>query len=393
MNKIAKQRLNDQFLIAFGVQPERFIQVAHKINLLGDYLSFSGGTLLTATIQQSLLGAFKKTSNNRLTIISTGYPKLDIHLDEDVVIHPLNHLSLKMLKAIIITARRHQIPVIGCQLLITHHVPFSLGLSTSTSFIMLLLHSLFHITRTPIPSPLKLAKLWQEVETLATGRTPSLIDGLTIAMGGIQSIDLKYPEDPYIQSINVSVTEGYRFVLIHVQQSSIQPFIHVKGIYTLMDSITHHFKQERLLDVDPLLFHQHYQTLQKLYGQKALDAATYVFEETNRNQQISIRLKNGDSQSLFEGLKVSFLRSESLLNHIHVPHMEEQRLEATIRYLKKYVPDSAYRIHGKGFDGPILLMIPTDHYSETLALLQKKFYRENIIECPLVNKSISIFKN
>jgi galactokinase len=393
MNKSTKQRLNDQFLITFGQQPERFIQVAHKINLLGDYLSFSGGTLLTATIQQSLLGAFKPSSTNRITIISTGYPKLDINLDEDIVIHPLNHLSLKMVKAIIITARRHKIPVMGCQLFMTHHVPFSLGLSSSTSFIMLVLHTLFDIAKRTPPAPLKLAKLWQDIETLATGRTPSLVDGLTIAIGGIQSIDLKYPDDPYIQSMNVSITEGYRFALLNVQQSSIQPMVHVKGIYTLMDTIRQHFKKDRLLDVDPLLFQQHYQTLQKLYGQRALDVTTFVYEETNRIQQTTIRLKHGDHQALFEAFHASFMRSESLLKHIHVPHMEEQRLEATLRYLKKYVPHIAYRVHGKGFDGPILMMIPNSNYSETITLLHKKFYRENIIECPLVNKGISIYKN
>jgi hypothetical protein len=51
------------------------------------------------------------------------------------------------------------------------------------------------------------------------------------------------------------------------------------------------------------------------------------------------------------------------------------------------------RIHGLGFQGPLLSMIPKAMYGESYRLLKRQFYEQNLLHLTLTKQGYKIFKS
>ena len=386
-----KTVLIDKFILCFGAKPTHIIQTASKIDLLGNYTSLHGGNALSATTDLYLYAAIKAQQEPTIKIFSSGFATITIAY-ADLHVRPEEmKTSVALVKGLIAQCIPKFHKSVGMQIFIQSFIPQHFGISSSSAYLLTLLHALYLIHKITPDTPRQQAQLVQFVESTYLQKKLSLLDPLTIALGGVCYVEFHREQEPVIDVID-TLDESYRFLLFDVKSSLGQVHLLEKQIKDQMNVIAQHYQTSRLIDINQLQFQHDLVDLTRMYGSKTINKVLYFFQENQRTKLTYLGLTKHDALPLFMHMQQSLIAEQSLLENILIPGDVEQRLEKTIVYLNKYHPSIHFRVHGSGFSGPILCMIPARDYAATYKKLARQFYEQSLHPITLVKKGILIFK-
>jgi galactokinase len=394
IGKNQKQNLVDKHLLLFGHLPSSFLQIPGRIEWFGGYPSFHGGYRLTSTINRYLYASVSANSNQSIRIISSGFP---------VITLDLNHLNQSLMddvaatslvKSIIHTLNDEGHPIAqGLDIFIESELKGPFGLGSSSAFALTMLLLMIQATKAEKSYTNERIIQWvDQLEKTFFIRNPKSYDAATMVMGGTILVDYGFSNQPTYQS-TLKLLQDYELLLIDIKSQVMQERFLVKQVREQMTIIAHHYQKEFLAEIDQLQVQHDFTDLTRMYGIKTTNKLHYFYQENQHAKLAFLGLEKDDQTEVYHQLAASEKNGERLLDYHLIPQGQDQRLQTAIKWMSQHLPHIHCRIHGLGFQGPLLCMMPKPLYAESYRLLKRQFYEQNLLHFTLTKQGYKIFKS
>jgi hypothetical protein len=223
-------------------------------------------------------------------------------------------------------------------------------------------------------------------------RNPKAYDAATMVIGGTLLVDYGFSNQPTYQS-TLKPLQDYELLLIDIKSQVMQESFLVKQVREQMTIIAHHYQKELLAEIDQLQVQHDFTDLTRMYGIKTTNKLTYFYQENQHAKLAFLAIEKDDQTDLYHQFTASETNGERLLEYHLIPQGQDQRLHSAMKWIHQHLPHVHCRIHGLGFQGPLLSMIPKAMYGESYRLLKRQFYEQNLLHLTLTKQGYKIFKS
>ena len=167
--------------------------------------------------------------------------------------------------------------------------------------------------------------------------------------------------------------EGYSLVLVNTGGSHSNLTDAYASIPQEMKSVAKYFGKNTLSEVDEKIFYDSIKELRNHVNDRAILRAIHFYNENKTVESGFNALKNCDKDAFLNAVKESGESSYMFLQNTCVPGSLTQNINLALAVSKKYVHDGAFRIHGGGFEGTILVFISNACVEEYIKQMVKIF--------------------
>ena len=394
IGKYQKQNLLDKHLLLFGQRPTSFLQIPGRIEWFGGYPSFHGGLRLTSTINRYLYASVSINSNQSIRIISSGFPVITLDLNHINQSLMDDVAATSLVKSIINTLNEEGHPIHqGLDIFIESELKGPFGLGSSSAFALIVLLIMLHATKSEkLYKEERIIQWVDQLEKTFFIRKPKSYDAATMVMGGTVLVDYGFSNEPTYQT-TLQTFQNYELLLIDVKNQIMQETFFVKQIREQMTIIAHHYQKATLAELDHLQVQHDFTDLTRMYGIKTTNKLNYFYQENQLAKLSYLALEKNDENEFYHQFETSEKTGELLLDYHLIPQGQDQRLHHAIKWIDQHLPLIHVRIHGLGFQGPLLCMIPKDIYGESYRALKRQFYEQNLLHFTLIKHGFRIFKS
>ena len=394
IGKYQKQNLLDKHLLLFGQRPTSLLQIPGRIEWFGGYPSFHGGLRLTSTINRYLYASVSINSNQSIRIISSGFPVITLDLNHINQSLMDDVAATSLVKSIINTLNEEGHPIHqGLDIFIESELKGPFGLGSSSAFALIVLLIMLHATKSEkLYKEERIIQWVDQLEKTFFIRNPKSYDAATMVMGGTVLVDYGFSNEPTYQT-TLHTFQNYELLLIDVKNQIMQETFFVKQIREQMTIIAHHYQKATLAELDQLQVQHDFTDLTRMYGIKTTNKLNYFYLENQLAKLSYLALEKNDENEFYHQFETSEKNGEVLLDYHLIPQGQDQRLHHAIKWIDSHLPHIHVRIHGLGFQGPLLCMIPKQMYGESYRALKRQFYEQNLLHFTLIKHGFRIFKS
>jgi galactokinase len=362
-----------------------------------------GPFLLFSSPGRSELGG-NHTDHNRGRVLAAG-----IHLDKIAAVHPRDDMRTRILNlegAEQVEADLNDLQpreeerntaealVRGCaaylselgymiggfDALIDSRVAIGSGLSSSASFEMLIAAILNSLYNSGAVETTAAAIAGQYAENRFFGKPSGLMDQLACALGAIQFIDLRNPQQPDAQAVQADFSSrGYRLCTLdtggsHADLTDAYAAIPremrcaagVLGVKELRDS-----SQEELLG--------RLSEVRSACGDRAVLRALHFFQDNQRVVRMYSALREGDMRGYLREVAESGRSSRTQLqNCAACGAADEQPIPLALSLSEVLSPGGVFRVHGGGFAGSIQGYVPEGEWQRYVEGMEAVFGKGSV---------------
>jgi galactokinase len=302
--------------------------------------------------------------------------------------------ATSLVKSIINTLNDEGHPIHqGLDIFIESELKGPFGLGSSSAFALIVLLIMLHATKSEkLYKEERIIQWVDQLEKTFFIRNPKSYDAATMVMGGTVLVDYGFSNEPTYQT-TLQTFQNYELLLIDVKNQIMQETFFVKQIREQMTIIAHHYQKATLAELDHLQVQHDFTDLTRMYGIKTTNKLNYFYQENQLAKLSYLALEKNDENEFYHQFETSEKTGELLLDYHLIPQGQDQRLHHAIKWIDQHLPLIHVRIHGLGFQGPLLCMIPKDIYGESYRALKRQFYEQNLLHFTLIKHGFRIFKS
>ena len=339
----------------------------------GNHTDHQHGCVLAAAIQLETKAEVRLNGTDRIRIASEGYPHTEICLS-DLAVHP----EEKNTTAALVRGVAAAFAARGCRLsgfdaAVTSTVLPGSGLSSSAAFEVLLgriLNGLFFDGRMP---PAEIARIGQYAENIYFGKPCGLMDQMASSVGGLVAIDFK--AEPKVTPLQYDFSaRGYSLIVVNTGGSHDDLTEEYGAIRSEMNKVAHCFGEETLRRVRPEQLWQEMPRVRREAGDRALLRALHYYNENDRVHALVNAVKADQIDEIKRILIESGRSSWMYLQNVYAKNSPEQPLCVALSMAEYMLHDcGAYRVHGGGFAGTTLNLVPQAQEERFLRHMRQMF--------------------
>ena len=334
-----------------------------RIEVGGNHTDHQHGNVLAAAIDRDMIAAAALNGTDQIRVFSIGFGGLEIDLNDLEPHDDEKETTASLVRGVTAEIKKAGFPVKGFDVCIASDVPGGSGISSSAAFEVLygeVLNGLFCGNQ---HSPVTLAKIGQYAEQHYFGKPSGLMDQTASAVGGFVAIDFKDTTAPVIRPISTEEL-GKHYVIFVIDTGSAHADLSnvYAGIPIEMRKVAAYFGKDVLREVDEKVFWSSIGKVRKQTGDRAVLRAIHFFEENQRAIDEASALEHGKIDEFLRIAKESGFSSFIHLQNVIISGQTEHQdvafaLAVAERALKGR---GAYRVHGGGFAGTILAIVPVE---------------------------------
>ena len=371
-----------EFRKRFGSEPTHLYSSPGRCELGGNHTDHNGGLVLAAAIQLDMIAAVSTCEEQSFTVFSSGYDQpFSIGLSSLLPNHA-EHPTCKLLRGVAsgFHARGHRVG--GLRMFLQSEVLFASGLSSSAALEMLIgtiINDLFNHSALDVR---EIAAIGQEAEHRFWRKPVGLLDQLAIGTGGVVHMSFSDEADPLIEPVPCDFeSHGYELLLVHPGGNHAQATADYSHIPREMKSVANFLGHERLVDVEEAEVVRRLPDVRQRVGDRAVLRSLHFFEENRRVEQQVKALRNGAIEEFVNLVLASGSSSWRFLQNIFDPaDALHQPLAVALALAelqtKQLRLKAGYRVHGGGFGGTILLVVPSAFSGIYLLEMEQAFGHE-----------------
>lgn len=331
-----------------------------RIEVGGNHTDHQLGQVLAAAIHLDTVAVVEKRTDLVINVMAQGYTiqavdlsNLDIHEDEF-------YTSMGLIRGLAFYFKELTHNLGGFNAYIESDVFSGSGLSSSAAFEVLIAQILNQLYGHNALDASTLAIISQKAENNYFNKPCGLMDQMAIAQGGFCAIDFYHKDEPVITPIQAKdLLKDYEVCLVQTGGSHADLSFAYAQITQDMRLVSEAFKVTHLSRIPVGDFEARLPQLNQTLPTRALLRAHHYFEEIKRVEILKTAILNQDTPTFLNTIIASGRSSYMYLQNIMHPSSEAQPLALALALAERLLhEDGAWRVHGGGFGGTILLFVP-----------------------------------
>lgn len=369
--------LADGFVKAFGDIEFELFSAPGRTEIGGNHTDHNHGKVLAGSVNQDCICAARKTDKNQIHIISETF-------HQDFVID-LDNLSadgkasgtVALVKGILAGFREKGFAIGGFDAYTTSTVIGSAGVSSSASFEMLICAILNYFFNENKLTVTNYAHAGRYAENKYWNKASGLLDQMACASGGIVTIDFKDNENPKVEKIDFSLDEiGCELLIVNTGKGHANMSDEYSAVPVEMKKVAAFFGKEVLAEIPYETLMEKLPEIRKALGDRCVLRALHFYAENERVDSEVAALKEKRYDDFLRLICESGDSSWKWLQNCYCIETPQEQaicyaLAMTDLYLKK-IKKSAYRIHGGGFAGVIMVILPKEEVAGYTKYIEEK---------------------
>ena len=387
-NRTGKQEMCEAFRSAFGTEPSAFFQAPGRVEICGNHCDHQNGKVIAAAIDTYTFAAVRPRTDSIVRICSEGYGEIQLDIS-DLSVHEEEKGSSAGLVRGMAKALAHIRPVSGgFSAYMESEIEPGSGLSSSAAFEVLLGRILLsdgsashHAQEDDMERAFIIADAGRFAENVYFGKPCGLMDQAASAAGSLVYLDLRDPEAHAGEKLPSPFGNGeYDLCLVHTGGSHADLTNAYAEIPMDMRRVAELLGAKVLRDVDEKEFYTRIPMLREQAGDRAVFRAMHFFDEMKRVERCRESMLRGDVNGVISAIRESGESSSVLLQNVETGRDPMRQDMAMAIALSKEIlcGQGAVRVHGGGFAGTVLAVVPSVRMGEYTERMEAVFGKGSV---------------
>ena len=366
------------FEATFGRAPADLFSSPGRIEIVGNHTDHNAGKVLAAAVNVDTVAAVSPREDGVIEVKSEDYPPMLVELSDVSFKASELGTSAALIKGVADFYMRAGVRVGGFSACMTSTVPRGSGMSSSSSFELMIAEILNVYYNSGSLDPVFKARASQSAENVYFGKPSGLMDQTAISVGGVNMIDFRDFERPEFENAKWSFDDLDIFVAATGGDHSDLTDDYA-AIPAEMKAVAEAMGGKLLRDIDPAAFYAAEDGLRSSLSPRALLRAEHFFEENVRVEQAAAAIASGDERAFLDAVNASGVSSAVKLQNLRSSR-GDRALEDALDFAGTLTGVAAKRVHGGGFAGTILLFVRKASSCAVKDALIRRFGADNVFE-------------
>ncbi len=368
------ERLEEHYVNQFGQGDISFFTSPGRTEIIGNHTDHNGGRVIAGSISMDTVAAAAKSGNSVITIVSEGYEgKTEIDLDKLADEKP-GPGTRPLVAGLLVGMKEKGYKLGGFNAYVSTNVIAASGVSSSASFEMLICTMIDSFFNDAGMNYINYAKAGQYSENNFWGKKSGLMDQLACAVGGV--IKLNFNGEVGYEKVDFDLDSfDYSFVLVNSKTSHADLSPQYSAVPEEMFKVAEALGGKRLCDVSlDRLMSRLNEVRDKVGSDRAILRAIHFFTENDRVDRMGVAMKENNTAEVIKIIKESGDSSYKQLQNCLVPGVSDDQGVALNLGLSEVLNrdfGGVCRVHGGGFAGVILEVLPKEHAEEYIKCMSE----------------------
>ena len=375
-NQKRYEDLVGKFVKEFGEKDLYLFSSPGRTEISGNHTDHNHGKVLAGSINLDCVGVAAVNDTNFVNIVSETFNQ-SFTID-------LNHLepsdrmagTVDLVKGLLKGFEKSGYEVGGFDAYVTSNVISAAGVSSSASFEMLLCSMLNTFFNAGKMDTVAYAHIGKYSENHYWNKASGLLDQMACAVGGLITIDFLEPQAPVVEKIDFDfASQNHSLIIVNTGKGHADLSADYSSVPNEMKKVAQFFGKEVCAEIKEQDVIDHLAELRAYAGDRSVLRALHFFEENKRVEAEVKALKENRFGDFLDGITSSGNSSWKWLQNCYTnSNVQEQGISIALALTEMFIAEKkrgACRIHGGGFAGVIMAMLPNDPVDEYVAYIEK----------------------
>lgn len=370
------QNIVNKFEKAFGDGEVCLFSSPGRTEISGNHTDHNHGRVLAGSINLDCIGAAAKNDTNTIHIISETFNQ-DFTVSLDNLEGGEEHVgTVELVKGLVKGFTEFGFHIGGFDLYTSSTVISAAGVSSSAAFEMLLCTIMNHFYNEDKLNIVNYAHIGQYAENKYWDKASGLLDQMACAAGGLIAIDFKNPKEPVVEKIDFDFgAQKHKLIIVNTGKGHADLSEDYSSVPVEMKKVARFFGKEVCAEITEEQVIEKLSEVREACGDRAVLRALHFFEENKRVEAEIKALKENDFGAFLAGITESGNSSWKWLQNCFTNHSyQEQGITIALALTELFLKEKkcgACRVHGGGFAGVIMAMMPEELVEEYVAYIEK----------------------
>ena len=381
-NVVRYKDLVAKFEKEFGDKDMLIFTSPGRTEISGNHTDHNHGKVLAGSINLDCVGVAAKNDSNIVNIVSETFnQKFSINLAD---LSPSSKMAgtVDLVKGLLKGFEEKGYAVGGFDAYITSNVISAAGVSSSAAFEMLLCSMLNVFFNDNKMDVVAYAHVGKYSENHYWNKSSGLLDQMACAVGGLITIDFYDPKNPVVEQIPFDFSsQNYSLIIVNTGKGHADLSADYSSVPNEMKKVAEYFGKEVCAQVKEEDVIANLSKIREYAGDRSVMRALHFFEENKRVEAEVAALKENRFDDFLAGITASGNSSWKWLQNCYTnSNVQEQGISVALALTEMFIEEKgrgACRIHGGGFAGVIMAMLPNDLVDEYIEYIEKALGKGN----------------
>lgn len=346
-----------------------------RTEISGNHTDHNHGKVLAGSINLDCVGIAAKNGSSVVNLVSETFnQKMSIDLTD---LEPSERKAgtEDLVRGLLQGFKESGYEIGGFDAYITSNVISSAGVSSSASFEMLLCSMINTFFNNGRMDTVAYSHVGKFAENVYWDKASGLLDQMACAVGGLITIDFKDPAAPVVEKVDFDfASQGHSLIIVQTGKGHADLSADYSSVPSEMKKVAEYFGKEVCAEITEEQVIKNLKGVREFAGDRSVMRALHFFEENKRVEAEVKALREGRFQDFLEGITASGNSSWKWLQNCYTnAAYQEQGITVALALTELFIADKkkgACRVHGGGFAGVIMAMLPDDIVDEYVAYME-----------------------
>ena len=365
-----------KFHDTFGDQDMMLFSSPGRTEISGNHTDHNHGKVLAGSINLDCVAVGAINHSSKVNIISETFNQ-DLTIDlNDLTPSQKKAGTVDLIKGLLKGFEESGYKIGGFDAYITSNVISSAGVSSSASFEMLLCSMINRFFNEGRMDTVAYAHIGKYAENVYWDKASGLLDQMACAVGGLITIDFLNPNEPKVEKIDFDfASRNHSLIIVQTGRGHADLSADYSAVPAEMKKVAEYFGKEVCAQITEEQLIEHLKEVREYAGDRSVLRALHFFEENKRVEAEVKALKEGRFEDFLKNVTASGNSSCKWLQNCYTnTNYQEQGISIALALTELFIEEKkrgACRIHGGGFAGVIMAMLPNDLVDEYVAFIEK----------------------
>ncbi len=368
------RKLAQDFEEKFGDGDVLLFSSPGRTEISGNHTDHNHGKVLAGSIDLDCVGVAAANRTDKVNIVSQTFDQ-EFTIDlNDLEPSPAKAGTEDLVKGLLKGFVDSGYEVGGFDAVITSSVISSAGVSSSAAFEMLLCSMLNTFFNEGRMSTVAYAHIGKYSENVYWDKASGLLDQMACAVGGLITIDFYEPQAPKVEKIDFDfASRKHSLIIVNTGKGHADLSADYSSVPNEMKKVAEFFGKEVCAEIAEEDVIANLAAVRAYAGDRSVLRALHFFEENKRVEAEVAALKAGDFGTFLQNITASGNSSWKWLQNCYTDSaVQEQGITVALALTELFIAKKqrgACRVHGGGFAGVIMAMLPDQDVDEYVAMI------------------------